>query len=174
MKKLKVSTGVEFKILDVPLMAIEEIKKKVNRERPKAPVQWIENKEREEVNYDDPEYKAAMEEWDGKLTMAIYDGLIILGTEIASVPEGFPKLEENSWIERLSLLDIEVHENGNGRYLDWVKFCAAPAVKDINSLMIACGRKAGVREEDVAEASELFRNREARGADRKTSGKTRN
>lgn len=160
---VEVSTGVVFSIKDVPLMAIEAIKKKVNRERPKPPVNWIESKAREETNYDDPDYKAEMEEWNGRLTLEIYDGLIMLGTKADSVPEGFPKVEDD-WDAEYKIIGIEIHKNGSGRYLDWVKFCAAPGQDDILKLMTACGRKAGVREEDVKEASATFRDKQERGA----------
>lgn len=157
------STGVVFKTMDVPLMAIEAIKKKVNKERPRPPKNWIESKDREEINYNDPDYKAEMEAWDTRMILELYDGLIILGTEIESVPEGFPR-PEDKWETKYEALGLEIAKDGTGRYLDWVKFCAAPGAEDIKDLMKACGRSAGVREEDVKDASELFRDKQKRGA----------
>lgn len=163
-ESIKMSTGVVFKIKDVPVVAVDAIKQKASKDRPKAPRQWIENKEREETNYDDPEYKASLKEWDERLILALYDGFIMLGTDIESIPEGFPRPEDN-WDEDFQVLGIEMHKDGKARYLDWVKYCAARNADDMEDLIIACGRSAGVREEDVRQASETFRNNEERGAD---------
>lgn len=169
---VKVSTGVVFGIKAVPLMVLNELNNQARKDKPKVPVCYIEEKDREELNDKDPRYLEAMEEWEANLNQKIYDGVIILGTTVEQLPDGFPGVDSNSWDSKLRLIGIDVPEDGDPRYLAWVKYCAAPAVDDINKLVLACSRGAGVTEADIAQASELFRNREERRANSKPLRKT--
>ena len=163
--KITLSTGVVFKLENVPLFAFDKIKEKVGRERPQVPVVHIESKDRDEPNPNDPDYIAAMESYDSKLNEKLVDMVIVLGTEVDSVPEGFPKAEDEGWATKLKRLDIDIPEDSDERYLSWVKLCAMRTAEDLASLLMACARGAGVTEEDVAEQAASFRDSKERRTD---------
>lgn len=168
--KLTFSTGVVLKIKEVPAWGFVEIKKQMRPERPKVPIVHIEEKGRDEENPSDPDYIEATEAYNTKLTERLIDMIIILGTEFDSAEDGFPLPEEDSWAQKLTMVGLTVPEKTEKgeRYLAWVKLCAAPSNEDFVSLLVACGRGAGVTEEDVAESMASFRDTEKRGADRNT------
>jgi len=165
--KITLSTGVVFKIVGVPLFAFDKIREKMRLERPQVPVVHIEEKDRDEPNPNDPDYIAALDTFERKHSEKIIDMMITLGTEFDSVPEGFPKVSDDSWVLKLKLLDIDVPESEDvhGRYLAWIKLCAMKTMEDYESLLIACSRGAGVTEKDVADASATFRSAKKRAAD---------
>ena len=167
--KITMSTGVAFKIMDIPLMVFDSINKKMRKERPQIPVCYIEGKDREELNPNAPEYLIAMEDWEAELNAKLLDASIVLGIQVHRLPEDFPKPEDTPWAEKLKRLDIDISDDSDDRLLAWIKFCAAPTVKDLNSLILACSRNIGVTEEDLASSAELFRNRKERRAGRKPS-----
>ncbi len=163
--KLTLSTGVVFKIMDIPLFAFDKIKENMERERPKVPVVYIEAKDREEANPNDPDYIAAIDAFERKQSEKLIDMIIVLGTELDQVPEGFPKDDDESWTSKLKLLGFDIPEDKDERYLTWIKLCAMRTREDYESLLIACSRSAGVTEEDVAEAAASFRDSKKRAAD---------
>jgi len=67
---------------------------------PPVPVVWIEAKEREEENPNDPRYIEAVEEVQRKRADAIFDALCTFGVELV---DGLP--EDEKWIKRLKLLE---------------------------------------------------------------------
>ena len=156
--KLTLTTGVVLRIGDVPAWAFQEIQKQMRLERPKVPVVHIEAKDRDEPNPNDPDYVDAIAAYDAKHTEKLMDMAIMLGTEMESVPDGFPKPDDEGWTEKLKKLGIAIPDNKDldARYLSWVKLCAARTDKDLGSLILACGRNAGVTEEDAAEAAASF------------------
>lgn len=168
-----VSTGVVFRIVDVPTLAFDQIKKKLAQERPKVPVTYIVDKDREESNPNDPDYLAAMEMYDARMAEELIDMAMILGTEIGEIPKGFPSPTDDSWTKKLVVLGIEVPPatEKERRYLAWMKLCAAPTLKDIQALILASCRGAGVTEEDVVDASAVFPSRAARRTNRRTRAK---
>jgi len=159
--KIQLSTGVVFKVVDVSPFAFNRVKAMMELERPSVPVVYIESKEREEPNPNDPDYVAATENFDLKLTEKLTDMIILLGSELDTVPEDFPNAQDERWTAKLEKLGINnipsASEDQDGRYLAWVKLCAMRTFEDYSSLLVACSRSAGVTEEDVAEAASSFR-----------------
>lgn len=166
--KITMSTGVVFRVLDIPLMVIDSINKKAREGKPKVPVQHIEDKCREEENPNDPDYIKALQDWEVELNEKIIDATLILGVELDKLPGGFPKPKDKSWSDKLKKIDIEIPGD---RFLTWIKCCAAPTVEDMNSLILACSRNIGVTEEDLADAANLFRDSKERSTDRDISDK---
>ena len=162
--KITLSTGVTFKVANVPVFAFDKIKEKMESQRPRVPMVHIEEKDRYEPNPNDPDYIAAMDTFERKHADKIVDMILLLGTELDSVPDGFPKASDESWTTKLKRLDIDIPEDEDGRYLTWIKLFAMRTTEDYGSLIVACSRSAGVTEEDVAEASASFRSSKKRGA----------
>jgi|TARA_Y100000310_G_scaffold15622_1_gene15678 hypothetical protein len=171
--KITLSTGVVFKIKDVPVMVLGAIKSRMAASRPKVPVIFIEDKDREEPNPNDPDYIAAVEDWEAELTEEIIDAIIVLGVGLDSVPEGMDKPDGDIWAGQLAKVRVEVSgsKGSDERLLSWIKLYAASSEEDINSLIMACSKGAGVSEEDVAESATMFRNRAERRANRAASSK---
>lgn len=165
MPEIIVSTGVKFKTKDVPVMVYQALKNKLNKERPKVPTWYNDQKDREESNPSDPDYLEAVSRWEEELTEKLMDAAIVLGIEVAEIPEGMEKSDSEGWKRQLESIGIEVPVNGNGRYLAWVKYYAAPTIEDMRELISASSRNAGVTEEDAAQAAALFRHNEERGTD---------
>jgi len=171
--QIEVSTGVIIGIRDVPVIPFRELQKRIQRERPCVPVLYIEDKGREEENPDDPEYQEELAEYNESTEMRLIDYMLMTGTKIIKVPDNINTLESEEWAEECRYLGSDVPASGGVRYLQWLKYVACPTQNDIASLILAAGRKLGVTEEDVAEASATFQNRKERRANTKAPGKTR-
>ncbi len=171
--KVIMSTGVVFRIKDTGVMALDAIRRKMLKSEPQVPEVYIEDKGRKEPNPNDPGYIKAKQEWDQELTDKLINASIVMSVEIESLPEKFPTIEDCSWADKLKYIDLDVPEDAYGRKITWVKYCAAPTTEDIYSLFLACARRAGVTEEDVAEASAMFPGRAGRSTNRNTSDKER-
>ncbi len=156
---IRLSTGVVLKPRRIPNLMFAEVVRFFKR--PKVPVVYIEDIGREEENPNDPAYQEAVAAYTNELSMAIVDLMIVSGTEINSVPKGFPKPEDDSWYEEFDAVFSMFGHNDTlttkKRYLKWVKFCAAPTEQDIASIMEGVGRLSGVSEEDVSDAITRFR-----------------
>src|SRR3990172_5858636 len=86
---------------------------------------------------------------------AANDAMLLLGTRVVSVPEGFAALESEEWVEELGALGIAVEPRM--RRLAWLKFWAVRTAQDATTVLTAVMRCTGVREEDVADAADSFR-----------------
>jgi hypothetical protein len=148
------STGVVFKAIRVPSMVFPELMARM--ERPKPPRVFIADIGREEENPSDPDYIAKLDVFNAEYTKAIIDTMIVLGTEVLSVPDDIKKDNDELWLKKLKALRM-FPEDEIQRYLLWVKTVAAPLDDDIQSIMREVGRLSGVSEEDVSEAVETFR-----------------
>jgi len=161
-----VSTGVVFRIMDVPVLAFDEVRRKVERERPPVPVVWIDGKDREEVNPQDPGYLKALEDFDLKLAEAMIGAALVLGLEVVELPDGFCGPDDDAWTEKYHVLGIDIPPKTDAiaRQLAWTRLWAAPKAKDLALLTVGVQQKAGVLETEVAEVSALFRDKPKRRA----------
>jgi hypothetical protein len=97
------------------------------------------------------------------------DIMIAEGTEINSMPKGFPGPDDETWLARMKFYGRPVNDQFQ-RYLMWVKYVAAPNQDtDYKLIMDQVGRLSGAREEDVAEAVESFRSSGKGNKDRAAS-----
>jgi len=154
---IHLSTSVVLAPKPVSTMIFGSIVKKFVK--PKPPVTYNEDTGRKEANLSDPLYLQETSEWENNTAFSIVDAMILLGTEIVSVPENFEGPVGNTWLEELSLIGIELKniDSVKERYLNWVKHIAAPKTEDINEIMKKVGKLSGVSEEDVDSAVEKFR-----------------
>ena len=153
------STGVKLNVTNVSTAAYGAIKTQMFRERPKAPTQYVAKLEMEETNPNDPDYLAALDDFEERSTQRMIDAAFMLGTEVRSLPDKFPPPESTDWERKLRVLGVDIPsvDKVDEHYLAWVKLCAAPTAEDIADILLATSRKAGVTEEDAAEAAASFR-----------------
>jgi hypothetical protein len=97
-EEVTLSTGVVVRLKPVSSSLVEEMRNAIDM--PEVPKVWIEAKEREEENPNDPRYIAAIEETNSKRAEAVFDALCIFGVELV---DGLP--EDDSWIKQLRLLE---------------------------------------------------------------------
>jgi hypothetical protein len=153
--EITLSTGIKLKVRAVPTTIYGEIMRKYTR--PIPPVIFIEDKGRKEENLNDPRFLQLSSEYDNNVSMAVIDAMILLGTEVSSVPASMTKPEDEAWADELEAIGIVIGENKRKRYLMWIKYVAATGINDITKIMEAVGRLTGVTEEDVQDAVSRFR-----------------
>ena len=160
---ITLGTGVQLETRAVSMWAIQKIKERVERERPKVPTKYLKEDERTIEVPEDPDYRTALEVHEVKLAEVIYDAMIGLGTKVLKVPEGMAKHTDKEWTEPLEVLNIPIPENGTGRYIAWVKLYAASTSNDLQNITLAITKAGGVSEEDVAKSAAMFRDRNSGG-----------
>jgi hypothetical protein len=92
------STGVVVELTPVSSSLVEEMKSSIKM--PPVPVVWIEAKEREEENPNDPRYIDAVQDVERRRADAIFDALCTFGVELV---DGLP--DDDLWIKKLRLLE---------------------------------------------------------------------
>ncbi len=158
------SCGVVLRFKPVPSLAIREAAMRI--EAPAVPVIHLEDKGRDEENPNDPAYLQAVAEFEAARAMVANDVILLLGTEVVSVPEGVAALQDQDWIQDLQLLGIEFDPDHPGaRKLAWLKFYVLRTDEDSVKALMGPMRSAGVGEADVAKATASFRDRAERTAD---------
>ena len=129
--------------------------------RPKPPTYFMESMGREMENPDDPDYIDRVKAWDMENNSQILNAMILLGTELVSVPKGVEKPSGDKWLNRYRLLGMQIHsEDSDWRYLNWVSMVAAPDENDMIKIHEVVGRKLGIAEVDV-KAAEQFPGRDS-------------
>lgn len=108
------------------------------------------------TNPDDPAYIDQMKFWNQKQNKTMLNAMIILGTEVVSVPKGIPKMESDGWIEEMEVLGVKTKpENTSWRRLWWMLTFAALTASDWEMISQTVGRLSGVPEGDVDKASKF-------------------
>lgn len=153
--QITLSTGVVLKVKPVPKHFIFTVTSRF--EKPKVPVYLNESKGREEENPNDPDYIEAVEMYVADIASAAIDVVILRGTEVISIPDGFPDHNSKDWKEEMEILGMPLIKKERARYLAWIKGMACPLEEDIEILMEIIGQHTGVSEADTAEAVARFR-----------------
>ena len=150
------STGVKLKCSKVPEWMVADIYDEFNKKRPPIPVYFNDRKGREEPNPNDPNYLAAIEDWELEVAMALNNALIIAGTEIESIPKSMHGPDNKDWLNKMSAMGRPVY-NEYLAYLQWIKYYAGPsAIEDTRIILEVVGRLSGIRESDVEAAARRF------------------
>ncbi len=161
---LVLSNGIRFTIRPVSSLVARRVIQ--NIEVPKVPVVYIEDKDREEENPNDPDYLAAMEEYQGVAGLAAMQLFMTLGLKLESVPEGIDRPEDSGWFEALEAAGVEMDaETDAKRFRWWCESVAFTDADDFNRLGMHAARAMGLAEEDVEQALSDFRGNGERGAD---------
>lgn len=151
---IKLSTGVVLLCKKAnPLVLIDVM---AAFPRPQPPTWFNPTMGREMENSDDPDYQGRVRAWEMESSSATLNAFIQLGTELVSVPKGFPKPQDDSWLEEYELLGLPIRpQNKAWRYLKWVKFKAVADEKDLERIRDMVGSLSGVSE-DAVKTAESF------------------
>jgi len=156
---VSLSTGVMIRVRPVANLIVADIAR--GFPEPKPPKVYIEEKAREDVNPNDPDYLKALNDRQTEMAMAINDAFLLMGTEIISVPDDVPKVEDAAWVARLAILGIKSPEDEYSRYLAWLKYIAAPLATDVIALIRGVGDLSAVSEDEVQAVADGFRREDA-------------
>lgn len=163
MRLFTTASGVVFNVLPISLYLLRDAIRRL--EAPKIPLVHIEDKDTFEENPSDPDYIAALDEFNVRRIEISGDVALYKGTTVHSVPDGVPTHIDDEW--RMELLELsednlQIPVSGPRRYLAWIRYVAAShsEVLDLhNRVMQVSGH---VMEADVENASESFRGNEGR------------
>ena len=156
---IELSTGVVLRAKSVPTSLFADLVARFPS--PKPPTVFIPEKGREEENPDDPRYLESVREQQARLAQAMSDAVILLGTSVEFMPDGFQAQSDSDWQDEIRLLGYDLHSK-RAVYLAWVKFVAAPRPEDYQAIWRAVGRLTGVTESDTADAVRRFSNKAKR------------
>ena len=132
---------------------------------PEVPRVYLDEKQREEENPNDPRYLQALGERSEKQALAQMDVAILYGTDVKLVPKGVLK-SDGDWAEPfledriLSEVDLDSFRK---RYLNWMLFYALRG-SDEAKLFARIIALCGLTEAEVAEVMASFRSRGLWGA----------
>ena len=151
---IHLSTGVVLRGKAAPSLAL--VKVIAYFPRPNPPEIFNDKLGRYIENGADPDYLKRVTAYETESAHAVLNVLILMGTELVSVPKGFPKPESDSWLEELGEFGmITKPENKSWRYLNWVMFKAAPTSDDTKKIQEVVGSLSGISENAV-QAAEQF------------------
>lgn len=152
-KPIKLSTGIEVRLIPVPTAAIQEAATVIKD--PPIPKQKVEGKDYPVENPSDPDYLAAKQDAFARRVQAGFDVMAMLGVELIG---GLP--EDDIWLKKLKFLEKRGHLDLSGYDLDdeferefVFKRYYALAGDDWNLLSML----SGVTQEDLERARENFR-----------------
>lgn len=155
---LTLSTGVKLKVNSIPPLTMVEAL--TIFPRPEVPIYFDERLGREVENPDHPDYKERLQKYQLNYALGVMNAMILFGVEVVYVPKGFPKPEDDDWVEKISLVGLDtLPSSKNWRKLAWIKSVACAVAEDSNLLMERVGSASGVSEKDVAAASQAFRSK---------------
>lgn len=170
-REIRLSSGVVLHLRPVPPFLVRKVASKI--ERPKVPVVDMPEKGRKEENPSDPDYEAALEEYEEKTFDAGFNLMLARGVDIVSVPEGMSGVDDEGWIEELKDFDIDLEVSSpSARKISWLRLCALTTTIDVMNVSQGLSRLTGMGEEEVESAVSSFRNRETRRANRKPKRKS--
>ena len=163
MEKVTLSTGVVLELHAPSQWAFIEAQRQLANRKPEPPKVFNEEKGREEPNENDPDFAKAISQWERDLVEQLYDIGIVTGTKLLE-PVPIPGPDSEDMNDLLSVLRIEPAKGQRARYLQWLKYMAAPTAEDITAIITPLLRIMGTSEADVARATESFRGGEGREA----------
>jgi len=133
---------------------------------PVVPKVFLEDKQREEENPDDPEYKRALQKYTEDVEEAGTLLMLAAGSEIVSLPEGFDPPEGENWLPQVEEIlsytgtadfSRDKMDTRIGRYLVWLQYYALTSLEDLVRVLSTLADLSGVSEEAVAKAVSSFR-----------------
>lgn len=164
--QLTTGKGVVLQLARVNTLIIEEQTRKLAV--PKPPKVYLKEKEREEENPNDPEYLAAVNDYNRALGDLAVDYYIMLGSTALVVPSEVPAVDSDwpEWFEQVGIDMSWVAAAGPRRYLAWVKYVACSDHNEYLAIPQRVQVMSGlVAEVDAATAEGTFRSDPPRDAD---------
>ena len=157
--------GATLKITKPSSMLLATVMSDVEDENPipVIPKVYMEDKDRDEENPNDPAYKAKMAIWNANAVVRMFKALCVSSLSILDLGEAFDPHGED-FADYLEALDMEIAKGKTTRFLQWLNTYALvqSESEQLNTWMMTL---AGVTEEDVAEATDFLQGDSARKAD---------
>jgi len=146
------STGYRARIVPVAPTLLQQVSAQFKE--PPVPTWHNPDKGRDEPNPNDPDYLRTVQEVNEQRGLAVMDALILFGVELVD------PIPEDGWENKLRYLGIEVDTNDPlARELAFKKYVAVG-----NADLMEITRRAGITEEAVQEAAQMFRRQQTRTA----------
>lgn len=153
---ITLKNGVQLKKKPFPILLVQQVIGSFKY--PPVPEYWDEDRKRGIKNPNNEDYIRQKDEVDTERGLAAIDAIIAFGTELVSVPEDVIKLEDDSWIDDLELVNISVRrDNRKARYLAWVRNVAITDGRDLELLSALIQNAMGTSGGAVAQAMDGFR-----------------
>ena len=152
---LELSTGVKLRLRRPSSMLVKEATKSLVDTEPKPPMVFIEEKEREEENPNDPAFRAAHNIWLAEVGVRALRALIPTGTALELKPDDVVGPEDEDFADLMRSMGQEPETGRFTRYVQWVMSVACGA-QDLEILSVRLMRLAGIPEGDVADVLEMF------------------
>jgi len=151
---ITLSTGVVLKGKAAPSLAL--VKTIAKHVRPKPPEMYSDTLGRVIENGADPDYLQRVKAYETESAHDVLNVLILYGTEVVSVPKGFPNVNSKEWVEEVREVGLEVKPDSKSwRYLNWIMFKAAPSPEDTQKIQEVVGSLSGVSERTVQAAEDF-------------------
>lgn len=147
---ITLDSGVKLALKPVPLLRVQALVDKFKY--PPVPEVYDPDKDRTYKNPFDPVYQEMRQAVDMERTWAVVDAVLAFGTRLHSKPDDVPAVEDDTWIEELTIIGMEVNTTSAlVRYLMWAKYVAIVSVNDLQAVTKQFGLNMGVSEEQIAE-----------------------
>lgn len=175
--EFRLTNGIVLKMKPVPPLLLSAIQSEFKP--PKPPMVMNTDKGREEENPNDPTYLREMEEFVARQDAATNDLVLAIGTEVISVPEGYYLPEQDNWIAKIEfanrLTGVELiidRDDPVKRYLQWLRFYAIETTTDGAMAAGIPMQLIGIREGEVEEVIDYFRDLQTRSPDPASASET--
>lgn len=170
--ELRLENGIVLEVKTVPPLLLTAVSAEFPD--PEPPTIWMEEKQRDEPNPNHPDYAKAIEANNEARDLAVNNVVLAAGTKVKTIPEGYFGPEDEGWVagvefaNKMSGIEVKVEPvDGDKmvRYLQWLRFYAMETSMDIALCQSLSYQLAGIREGEIEEVFESFRNPQGRGAD---------
>lgn len=168
----RLENGIVLEIKTVPPLLLNAVAAEFPD--PEPPTIFIEELGRNEPNPNHPDYEKALAANAEARDLAVNNVVLAAGTKVKEIPEGMYGPEDEGWVEgvnfanKMSGIDVKVEPldgDKSIRYLQWLRFYAMETSMDIALAQSLSFQLAGIREGEIDEVFESFRNSTQRGTD---------
>ena len=170
------ATGIQLRFRPINRQLILQAIARIND--PEPPMVDI-GKGREEPFPDDPAYQLELARLRDLRIEVSGQATAVLGTEIAFVPDGMFRPEDDGWMPAVEQLNELMPAEGkqfnldvstrSKRYLSWLNYYAISGAEDEGKFSALIVKALGVTSEEVAASMATFRRDEGRDGDRGVS-----
>jgi hypothetical protein len=154
---VRTSTGALLRPKKLPDLLVQQLWSRFPIPQPPTVEVRGHGKTWREPNPDDPTYRRALQQRTLDVGEAMLRLTLLRGVEVVELPANvLPYEQDTEWLEDMEYLGVTLPESKAGRYVEWLRYRVVVTNEDFIALQRACTRLAGVTEEDVQAATELF------------------
>lgn len=169
---LRLDSGITLELHPVGPMLINLLRADFESRLPSPPTVWLEDKQREEENPNDPAYLAELERMARVNDVALSDAIDSASYDVLAVPEGYFGPEDDGWLQDTRVTTARAFglsfDPGDAikRRIVWLRYYALESYVDARLYDNMRLELVGLSEQAVQEAMATFRGDAERGADR--------